>query len=41
MILQCSVYIRLAAEGERRALRYCEAKREELHIKGPCRIVTE
>lgn len=41
MSLQCSVYIRMGAEGERRAMRYCEEKRRELQIKAPCRLVTE
>jgi hypothetical protein len=39
MTLQCSVYIRMAAEGERRALRLCEDKRQELGIQAPCRLV--
>jgi hypothetical protein len=39
MTLQCSVYIRMAAEGERRALRLCEDKRRELGIGSTCRLV--
>lgn len=39
MTLQCSVYIRMAAEGERRALRLCEDKRRELGIQTACRLV--
>jgi hypothetical protein len=39
MTLQCSVYIRMAAEGERRALRLCEDKRQALGIQAPCRLV--
>ncbi len=39
MTLQCSVYIRMAAEGERRALRSCEDKRRELGIQAACRLV--
>ncbi len=39
MTLQCSIYIRMAAEGERRALRLCEDKRRELGIHAPCRLV--
>jgi len=39
MTLQCSIYIRMAAEGERRALRLCEDKRRELGIQAPCRLV--
>lgn len=41
MTLQCSVHIRMRAEGERRALRRCEDKRQELGIRGPCRFVVE
>lgn len=41
MTLQCSVYIRMHAEGERRALRRCEDKRQELGIRAPCRLVVE
>jgi hypothetical protein len=39
MTLQCSVYIRMAAEGERRALRLCDDKRRELGIQSDCRLV--
>lgn len=39
MTLQCSVHIRMAAEGERRALRLCEDKRRELGIHSACRLV--
>ena len=41
MTLQCSVHIKMAAEGERRAMRYCEEKRLALKIKEPCRLVVE
>jgi hypothetical protein len=41
MTLKCSVYIRMAAEGARRAMNYCEEKRQELRIKAPCRVVKE
>ena len=41
MNLMCSIYIRMAAEGERRAMHYCEEKRTELKIQAPCRIVVE
>ena len=39
--LQCSVHIRMAAEGARRAIRYCEDKRAELKIRDACKIVVE
>jgi hypothetical protein len=41
MTLKCSVHIRMAAEGARRAMSYCEEKRQELRIHAPCRIVQE
>ena len=41
MTLRCSVYIKLAAEGARRAMRYCEEDREKKHIHAPCKIVQE
>ncbi|MEY2621257.1 MAG: hypothetical protein RIT26_1077 [Pseudomonadota bacterium] len=41
MVLKCSVHIRMAADGARRAMSYCEQKRQELHIKAPCRLVQE
>ena len=41
MTLRCSIHIRMAAEGERRAMRYCEEKRAELKINAPCRLVEE
>ena len=41
MALKCSVHIRMAAEGARRAMSYCEEKRQELHIKAHCRLVQE
>jgi hypothetical protein len=41
MTLQCSVHIKMAAEGARRAMRYCEDKRQAQKIKEPCRLVTE
>jgi hypothetical protein len=31
----------MSAEGERRAMIYCEEKREEKNIKAPCRLVVE
>ncbi len=41
MVLRCSVYMRVAREAERRALRYCEEKRAELRIRSACAIVVE
>lgn len=39
MTLQCSVHIRMAAEGARRSMQYCEEKRQTLKINAPCKIV--
>jgi len=39
MILKCSVHIRSAAEGARRAMRYCEDERQKLGLKAACRVV--
>ena len=41
MTLRCSIYIKLGAEGARRAMRYCEEDREKKHIHAPCKIVLE
>ena len=41
MVFRCSIHIKMSAEGERRAMKYCEEKREEKNIKAPCRLVVE
>jgi hypothetical protein len=41
MVFRCSIHIKMSAEGERRAMRYCEEKREEKGIHAPCRLVEE
>lgn len=41
MVMKCSIHIKMSAEGERRAIRYCEEQRAERKIKGPCRLVIE
>ena len=41
MAFRCSIHIKMAAEGERRAMRYCEEKRAENKIKMPCKLVYE
>ena len=38
---KCSVFIKMSAEGERRAMRYCEEIREQKKIAAPCRIIVE
>ncbi len=41
MAFRCSIHIKMSAEGERRAMRYCEQKRAEKGIKMPCKLVEE
>jgi len=41
MVFRCSIHIKMSAEGERRAMCYCEEKRAEKGIKAPCRLVQE
>ena len=41
MAFRCSIHIKMSAEGERRAIRYCEEKRAEKGIKMPCKLVEE
>jgi hypothetical protein len=41
MAFKCSIYIKMSAEGERRAIRYCEEKREELKIHNQCQLIVE
>jgi hypothetical protein len=41
MVFRCSIHIKMSAEGERRAMRYCEEKRAEQGIKMPCKLVEE
>jgi hypothetical protein len=41
MSLRCSIYIKLGAEGARRAMQHCEEDREKKHIHALCRIVQE
>ena len=41
MVFKCSIHIKMAHEGARRAMRYCEDARAEHRIKMPCKLVTE
>jgi len=38
---KCSVFIKMSAEGERRAMRYCGEIREQKKINAPCRLIVE
>ncbi|MFM2238730.1 MAG: hypothetical protein RJA69_104 [Pseudomonadota bacterium] len=41
MVFKCSIHIKMAHEGARRAMRYCEDARIEHHIKMPCKMIVE
>lgn len=41
MAFRCSIHIKMSAEGERRAMRYCEERRAERGIRMPCKLVEE
>lgn len=41
MVFKCSIYIKMSAEGERRAMQYCEESRIDKNIKSPCRLIVE
>jgi hypothetical protein len=36
---KCSVFIKMSAEGERRAMRYCDEIREQKKISARCRLI--
>ena len=36
---KCSVFIKMSAEGERRAMHYCEEIRADKKISSPCRLI--
>jgi hypothetical protein len=41
MAYGCSVFIKMSAQGERKALQYCETMRANNQIKAPCQLVVE
>ncbi|WP_353132529.1 hypothetical protein [Limnohabitans sp.] len=41
MAWHCSIYIKMSAEGERRAMHSCEEKRVAKGIKMPCKLIEE
>jgi hypothetical protein len=41
MAFRCSIHIKMSAEGERRAMSYCEEKRAEKKIHMPCKLIEE
>jgi hypothetical protein len=38
---KCSVFIKMSAEGERRAMRYCEEIRANKKISAACRLIVD
>ena len=38
---KCSVFIKMSAEGERRAMRYCEEIRAAKKISATCRLIVD
>jgi hypothetical protein len=41
MIFTCSIYVKMSAVAERKAMERCEGLRASKGIKGPCRVVKE
>lgn len=41
MVMRCSVYMRMGAEAERRAIGHCEEERARKGVHMPCKIVKE
>jgi len=41
MVFTCSIFIKILAEGERRAIKRCEELKEPRGIKAPCRIISK
>ncbi len=39
MAFACSVYVKLSAVAERKAIQHCDEQRETRHIKAPCQLV--
>ena len=41
MIFTCSIYVKMSAVAERKAMERCEQMKEKRGIKGPCRVIKE
>jgi len=41
MVFKCSIHIKMAHEGARRAMHYCNEARTEHRIKMPCKLIEE
>jgi hypothetical protein len=41
MIFTCSIYVKMSAVAERKAIERCEQMKEKRGVKGPCRVIKE
>jgi hypothetical protein len=41
MIFTCSIYVKMSAVAERKAMERCEQMKDKRRIKGPCRVIKE
>jgi len=41
MIFTCSIYVKMSAVAERKAMERCEGLRSSKGIKAPCRVINE
>lgn len=39
MAFACSIYVKLSAVAQRKAIQHCEEQREARHIKAPCQLI--
>ena len=41
MVFTCSIYVKMSAVAERKAMERCEQMKDKRGIKGPCRVIKE
>ena len=39
MAFACSIYVKLKAVAQRKAIQHCDEQRETRHIKAPCQLI--
>jgi hypothetical protein len=39
MAFSCSIYVKLKAVAQRKAIQHCDEQREARHIKAPCQLI--
>jgi hypothetical protein len=39
MAFSCSIYVKLKAVAQRKAIQHCDEQRETRHIKAPCQLI--